>query len=464
VSGFHGSYKQGLAWEACHDPTADEVFFGGGARSGKSIFICAHEIIEATTWPGTRGIIGRKEYTSLRDSTLKTWWEVMAMFGYRDGHEFKWNGQDQEVRWANGSLTMFRHLRNEPSDPDYTRLGSTEFTRSALDEGNECEERLAEILLMRTGFNPPPHGCKFIVTGNPGEYWTKYRYVYTKKNEPVELTPRQRVILATVKDNPDPKVRAEYTRRLEGMRSEYDKRRLLYGDWLVQPQTGMEFLPEFNSTQHTERIPYDPSKALHATLDFNVSPYMTLLVFQVWRESPTLWRVHFLKEYCPAHPLSTARAACQMLSRDLKEGCFAGHKSGMFIYGDRSGKSRKAGEGPVVMHDFDVVEQELARHLDGRSDRVLRSNPPHVKAREFMGHCFAGRLPISITFDPDMNTTITDHVHLKQGADGHILKEYAIDPVSKVRYEKWGHCVQAAYYGVIGAFKDMYDDMNELAS
>ena len=120
---FNGSYKQGLAWNACHDPTADELFFGGGARSGKSIFICAHEIIEAVAWPGTRGLIGRKEYTTLRDSTMQTWWEVMTMFGYRAGIDYKWNGADQECRWSNGSLTMFRHLKPEPADPNYTRLG-----------------------------------------------------------------------------------------------------------------------------------------------------------------------------------------------------------------------------------------------------------------------------------------------------------------------------------------------------
>ena len=462
--GFRGSYKQGLAWIACHDKDVDEVFFGGGARVGKSVFLCAHEIIEATTWPGTRGLIGRKEYTSLHDSTMKTWWEVMSMFGYRDGHEYKWNGADKEVKWANGSLTMFRHLKAEPGDPNYTRLGSTEFTRAALDEGDECEDRLVDMLLLRTGFNPPPHGGKVIVTGNPGEYWTKTRYVYTKKNEPIELLPSQRVILGTVADNPDPVVRAEYTRRLNAMRNDYDKARLLYGDWLVQPRNGMEFLPEFNSTQHTGKTVYSPDQALHVTLDFNTAPYMTLLVSQIRRTDIGRWKVDFLKEYCPTHPLSTTRAACQMLAADLKTGCFAGHKAGMFIYGDRSGKSRTTMADETKRHDFDVVETELAPWIDGRSDRVLRVNPPHVKAREFMGHCFAGRLPIEITFDTDMHTTISDHVHTKQGPDGSIFKEYTKDPVTKIRCEKWGHCVQATYYQFISAFRDMYDEMETMAA
>ena len=462
--GFNGSYKQGLAWTACHDPTVDEVFFGGGARMGKSIFLCAHEIIEATTWPETRGLIGRKEYTSLHDSTLKTWWETMAMFGYREGVEYKWNGADREVKWSNGSLTMFRHLKTEPGDPNYTRLGSTAFTRAAVDESDECEERLIDMLLLRTGYNPPPHGGKVIVTGNPGEYWTKHRYVYTKKNEPVTVGSAQRVILGTVADNPDPVVRAEYTRRLNAMRNEYDKARLLYGDWLVQPRNGMEFLPEFSSAEHVQRVPYDPSLALHITLDFNTSPYMTLLVCQIRQGDMGRWKVGFLKEYCPVHPFSTPRAAAQLFKEDLKTGCFAGHAAGVFIYGDSSGKNNKSGEAEAVTYDFAVVEEVLTRYIDGRSDRVLRSNPPHVKAREFMGHCFAGRLPIDITFDPDMHTTISDHVHLKQGPDGKIFKEYSVDPLTRIRSEKWGHCVQACYYLCIGAFPNEFHDMVEIAA
>lgn len=464
MSDFHGSYKQGLAWKACHDPTVDEVFFGGGARSGKSIFICAHEIIEATTYSGTQGLIGRKEYRTLRDSTLKTWWEVMAMFGYRAGKDYVFKAQDQEVQWSNGSLTMFRHLGYDPGDVNYTRLGSTAFTRAAIDEADECEERLAEMLLLRTGFNTPPHGGKLIVTGNPGEYWTKHRYVYTPKNEPVELNSRQRVILATVADNPDPIVRAEYTRRLQGMRNTYDRERLLNGDWLIQPRSGMEFFPDFSVVKHASKvIPYNPDKALHITFDFNSAPYMTLLVSQIHQVPINKWRVAFLKEYTPAHPMSTTKAACQMLVRDLREGVFKGHKGGIIYYGDASGKAKTSMATDTARHNFDVVENELRGYLDGRSDMVLRRNPPHTKARDFMAHCFAGRLPIEIAVHPDMHTTISDLVHLKQGPDGDILKEYETDPVTKVRYERWGHCSQAMYYEVISAFRSVYDEMEELA-
>ena len=227
----------------------------------------------------------------------------------------------------------------------------------------------------------------------------------------------------------------------------------------------MEFMPDFNSAQHTGQVAYDPSLALHFTLDFNSAPYMTLLVAQIRQKDMGRWAVEFLKEYTPSHPLATTKAVCEMFARDLRDGCFKGHSAGLFMYGDKSGKSKTSMATETIRHDFDQAEAILGRWMQNNSDRVLRSNPPHVKAREFMAHCFTGRIGIDITFDRDMHNTIADHVHLKQGADGGILKEYATDPVTKVRYEKWGHCVQASYYMVISAFKEShYDELEELAA
>lgn len=463
MSGFNGSYKQGLAWNACHDKSVDDVFFGGGARSGKSVFICAHEIIEATTWPGTRGLIGRKEYTSLRDSTMQTWWEVMAMFGYKAGREFTWNGNDQEVKWNNGSLTMFRHLKKEPSDPNYTRLGSTAFTRAALDEGDECDERLVEMLLVRTGFNPPPHGGKVIVTGNPGEYWTKYRYVYTKGNEPVVLNDRQRVILATVADNPDPIVRAEYTRRLEAMSDPYDRARLLHGDWLMQPRTGSEFFHAYDSAKHIKRIPYDPALALHISFDFNAAPYMTLLVSQIRRLPMQRWHVHFLQEICLEHPLSTTKATCERFKMELREGKYKGHNAGLFFYGDASGRSRTSMATEEVQNNYGWVDVILGPWLrEGQSDRALRHNPTHVAARDFSNDILAGKMPIEVSFDPDMHNTLRDMATVKQDADGGIMKVMATDKAGN-KYQLNSHCGQAMYYELVGAFPAIFEDHQKIA-
>jgi len=455
--------KASDAWHHLHDPSVREVFFGGGARSGKSVLLCGHEVHEAARWPGTRGLICREDFTALQDSTMKTFFEeVVPMFGYVPGKHFTFNGQEKVVTWANGSETLFRHMKYQPSDPNYSRIGSTAFTRVSIDEGDEVGERAFELLRARTGYKQPPHGGKILTTGNPGEYWTKYRYLYDKKNQPVTIKPDMRVVLATVKDNPDPVARAQYTELLEAMTDDYDRQRLLHGDWLVQPRTGMEFFHAFSSTKHTRKVAYRPDLPLHITLDFNSAPYMTLLVAQIWSENDK-WQVHYLKEYCLEHPLSNTKAVCIALAHDLTEGCFKGHAAGMFYYGDGSGKNKTTMATDEVRHNFDVVENELRPWLNHNSDRVIKRNPPHVRARDFMNDVFIGKLPIWVTFDTDMTHTIRDHVSLKQGADGGILKEMETDKRTGVKYERLGHTSQASYYLVIAAFPDVYEEHARIA-
>jgi phage terminase large subunit len=264
-------------------------------------------------------------------------------------------------------------------------------------------------------------------------------------------------------DNPFNK--EPFIRKMDDMRQRSPERYRTSGLGLIGlEKTGMEFIPEFAEGKHVRANQYDPSLALHYTLDFNSAPYMTLLVAQIKQQDMGRWSVDFLKEYCLSHPLANTKAVCQAFAKDLQTGCFKGHKAGLFMYGDRSGKNKTSMATEAVRHDFDQAEAILCRWMHGNSDRVLRANPPHAKAAAFMGHCFGGRIGIDVTLDSSMHTAISDHVHLKQGADGGILKEYVTDPLTKVRYEKWGHCVQAAYYLVISAFREThYDEMEELA-
>lgn len=461
------SQEQSDVWHFLHDATTTKVFFGGGAGPGKSFLGCLFECVDSVAKPGSRGLIAREKYEDLRKTTMLTFFEVAGMLNYHEGDHYRYNAQEHTAYWKNGSITFFDHLQSRPGDPEFNRLGSREYTRVFVDEGPDCQPKAIEVLETRIRFRLSEFGTpgKMLITGNSGYHWCRDEFVLTKKNEPVALPDNIKVQLTTYLSNPDPEFREAYGKKLDGIKDEHTKSRLKYGDWMSTPRTGMEFMPDFNSAQHTGQVAYDPSLALHFTLDFNSAPYMTLLVAQIRQKDMGRWAVEFLKEYTPSHPLATTKAVCEMFARDLRDGCFKGHSAGLFMYGDKSGKSKTSMATETIRHDFDQAEAILGRWMQNNSDRVLRSNPPHVKAREFMAHCFTGRLGIDITFDRDMHNTIADHVHLKQGADGGILKEYATDPVTKVRYEKWGHCVQASYYMVISAFKEShYDELEELAA
>lgn len=231
----------------------------------------------------------------------------------------------------------------------------------------------------------------------------------------------------------------------------------------IDHSSGFEFFPTFTLSRHVKSVAYDPEKALHESRDINVIPYYPIGIAQIWEPEPGRWRVHFLKEYCQPPPFSTTALSCDAVIKDLKDGVFAGHKAGMFNYGDGTGKNRTAMADEEIRNHYDIVKKKYAPWRVNGSDRVVRTNPPHSKVRDFMNDCFAGIVPIEITFDPSMKTTINDLLNLKVGPDGSIFKEYETDG-SGARYEKFGHCSQMVYYLVISAFKSYFSQHAKLAA
>lgn len=486
------------AWHYQHDQEHTEIFFGGSAGPGKTFELCLFEIEQAIRFRGTAGALFRSSAEDLRKSTQVTFFEVAAKCRLRTGVDFIFNASKGIVKWAVGSVTYFDYLAYEQSDPNYSRLGGRAWSRAGIDEGDQVEERAVDMVASRLRYrltefchscaavqmaarsvavdcdddgNPTMWECyncgiwtkglrpKLTITGNPGDYWTKYRFVYDKDGARVKLKPHQAVVLVLLDDNPDKAHVASYRRQLEqAFQDEYDRQRLLHGDWLITQRTGREFLHAFLSSTHaSERIPYRPDLPLHISFDFNSHPYMTLLVAQIWQEEGGRNRLHFLQEICLGHPLSTTEATCAAFKRELEHGRYKGHASTIFYYGDRSGKDNNTLAQRGITHNYDIVERDLRKYLHNHSDRVIRRNPVHTIVRDFCNAYLAGRIEkLWVTFDPGMNNTIQDMIHTKENAEGGIHKHKVKDPATGISYEKYGHCLQAHYYLSVGAFPDLF--------
>lgn len=483
-------------WHLLTDQTHTEIFSGGSAGPGKTFTSSLWEISSALRFPGTAGVIFRSSAEDLRKSTLITFFEACQRNRLRAGIDYIYKETKNLVRWKGGSTTSFDYLAYEPRDPNYSRLGGRAYTRAIVDEADQVEERAITMLSTRLRYrltefchhcaapsmatlsapvdcddsgNPNRWECyrcktwtkgllpKMLLTGNPGDYWTKSRFVFDKEGARVKLKPHQACVLMLLDDNPDKAHVASYRKQLEDLDDEYDRQRLLNGDWLMSRRTGREFLHAFRSTDHLERIAYDPEKALHITLDFNTAPYMTMLVAQIWMEPDGRWRVHYLKELCLAHPLADTQSICEAFMRETVEGMFAGHKAGVFYYGDASGKNKTPVVTQGIRHNYDIVQRVLRVHLHNLSDRVIRRNPNHGIVRGFCNAYLGGKLPLWVTFDPGMTHTIQDMVHVKEAADGGILKVMKKDTETGVTSEKYGHCLQAHYYLTVGAFPQLFD-------
>lgn len=489
-------------WHYLFDQQHTEIFSGGSAGPGKSFTGCLWEITSALKYPGTAGALFRASAEDLRKSTLVTFMEAAQRCGLKPGRDFVFRESKNIVQWVGGSTTQFDYLAYEPRDPNYSRLGGRAYTRAFVDEADQVEDRAVSVLSTRLRYRLTEfcHHCsaqqmaakslpvdcddhgspilwecyrcktwtrgllpKMLLTGNPGDYWTKHRFVYDQDGARINLKPHQACVLMLLEDNPDKAHVATYRAQLEKMDDEYDRQRLLNGDWLIQRRTGREFLHAFRSSDHLERRPYDPDLPLHLSFDFNTAPYMTLLIAQIWQEAgltpahKTRWRCHFLAEICLEHPESTTEATCDAFLRECGPGGrFEGHQAGCFIYGDATGKNRT----PVVMqgvrHNYDIVEQKLRVHMHSASNRVTRRNPSHGVVRDFCNAYLGGKLALWVTFDPAMTNTTQDMVHVKEAADGGILKVMWKDRATGVTAEKYGHCLQAHYYLTTQAFANMY--------
>ena len=482
-----------LLWHYLHDQESTDIFAGGEAGGSKSFIGCLFDVTEALRLPGTAGAVLRNTAENLRESTIVTYFEVCQKARLSENVHWVFNETKGQLKWIGGSRTKFDYLKFEARDPNYTRLGGRAYTRAFVDEADGVEERAVDVLMTRLRYKLTEycHACaarnmaglskavdcddhgmpnmwqcykcgvftrgivpKFLNTGNPGDYWTKYRYVYDKATgNRLELPPNRKYIHLPREQNPDAAFVAAYNKQLDDMRDEYDRARLRDGDWNAVRRTGREFLHAFNRAEHVRAVPYDPTKPLHITLDFNTAPYMTLLVAQLKPQEDGRWHLAFIQEICLAHPESTTEASCAALAREMETGRYAGHAAGLFYYGDASGKAKDT---LATYHNYDVVEKVLAKWRSSSWDRVLRANPAHTIVRDFYNSCLRGERKHYVTFDPTMTNTIADLLNVKEGADGTILKVYEKDQATGVRSEKYGHCLQASYYLSVSAFSEEF--------
>jgi len=101
--------KQTLALDLLEDKSTNEVLYGGAAGGAKSFLGCYWQIKNRLKYPGSRGLIGRAHLKTLKDTTLKTLFEVLKMCDLkRDVHWTLTGSNDKEnpnsVVFWNGSV------------------------------------------------------------------------------------------------------------------------------------------------------------------------------------------------------------------------------------------------------------------------------------------------------------------------------------------------------------------------
>ncbi len=208
------------------DNETNEVLYGGAAGGGKSALGVLWLIECCQRYKGSRWLMGRSKLKTLKDTTLKTFFEISSKLEISNTWEY--NQQNNTITFNNGSEIILKDLFLYPSDPNFDGLGSLEITGAFIDECNQLSFKAWQIVKSRIRFKLNEFGLipKVLGTCNPAKNWT-YKEFY-KPNLNKELRGNRKFIQALPTDNPHlPKSYLESLLELDNN----SRQRLYYGNW-----------------------------------------------------------------------------------------------------------------------------------------------------------------------------------------------------------------------------------------
>ena len=402
------SRKQSIAWKCLEDSTTNEILFGGGAGSGKSMLGCLWHITRRTKYAGSRGLIGRAKLKTLKETTLVTFFNTCNAMGYRSGVDYNYNQQDQVINWSNGSQTILKDLFYYPSDPDFTSLGGSEYTDAFIDEVNEVTARAVGFVNSRIRYRLTEYGVvqKLFMTCNPSDGWVKDKYV-KKDGLPIVLKQHQKFIQALITDNPDKAFRELYIKQLERMDSDYDKQRLLYGDWDATREVISPFAVQWRDSFIKTDVHYDYVKQLIISVDFNLVPFC--VTFHNFYADEKGWHWIYFDE-------AEIKQGSIPSMIDLIKERYGSVLGTAILTGDAMGN-----RGDISQRDNASLYIQLMRGLGLRESQLkVRSNPTHENSRADVNYVYKHLQDIRVS---DRCTGgIRDNKNVQIDATGSIIK------------------------------------------
>lgn len=422
--------RQAEAWRYLNDKTTTQLLYGGGAGGGKSFFGSLWHIHQRVKYPGSRGMIGRAKIQVLEQSTLKTFFKVCQLWGYRPGTHFKYNQQKHLITWANGSETILKDLFFYPSDPEFASLGSTEYTDIFIDEVTEITEKAVELASTRIRWMLNEYGLipKMLMTCNPAPGWVKNKWIVDSDGNAIALPPHRKFIRALVTDNPDSEFVDNYRQQLDRMESEYDKARLLYGEWDAEESTQNPFAHQFDERFHvSDRAVFRPELPILISVDFNLNPFAVTFT-HAWQGTDRKYYDHTFDES------SIDDGSIPQMIELIRE------KYGRYLHnavltGDAMGNQRD-----LSQRDNASYYIQLARGL-GLSDHqvIIPGNPSHTNSRSDVNYILhQGKQPngkFEVLFHPkNARETISDFKRVRCDNTGSIIKRKRTDPTQRADF------------------------------
>lgn len=423
----------------------------GNRGSGKTKFFYQRAIINCLKPDYFRLIYCKKHSNSIRDSMFQgikdqlKQWELTPYFQIKES-------EMDFICLLSGNMMLSFGL----DDPEKLK-GIEEATHVFWDEmmRGDFQDYASLVALLRT----KKATTQFWGTFNPeyGFWGREYFFLDHESDEiPMGEVPSNLsdtlILKETFKRNPfiDP-VKYEND-LLELARGDQNKAIVwIDGNWGVS-QTGGEFYPPFNKAVHVSKVPFLKGKAIHLAYDINAVPYVSELCSQI-DITETKFQIRIFKEYCLPSPLNSVESAANAFLAE-----YGNEIIDLFIYGDASGNSKIAGKGNVTA--YDDVRKVFRKYLSHASNRTMKTNPPVLKARDFMNNLLLGRLRyngliVELIIDESCKELIKDMMQVKLGVDGKVKKRIT-DRITGVAYEEFGHTSDALCYYCVRLLHDLF--------
>ena len=223
------SIKQTTAIDCLEDDSTNVILYGGGAGGGKSLLGCYWVLKQCLKYPNTRYVIARSRLKNLKETTLKSFFEVCAMQGLTANVDFTYNETKSLITiHQTKSEILLKDLFHYPSDPNFDSLGSMEITGAFIDEVSEITPMAYNVIQSRIRYKLDKHKLipKLLMTCNPSKGWVYSEFYKPYKHN--ELPKNHKFIQSLVTDNPNiSKHYIEQLKRLDVL----NQKRLLFGDW-----------------------------------------------------------------------------------------------------------------------------------------------------------------------------------------------------------------------------------------
>ena len=373
------------------------------------------------TYRGSRGLIGRAKISNLEQSTLITIFQTAIEMGYKHGVHFTYNQQKHIINWYGGSVTVLKDLFLYPSDPDFASLGSTEYTDAIIDEGQEITRKAKEIVTTRIRYNIHEYGLvpKILITCNPAPGWIKEDYISDGNGNAVILPNHKKFVPALLTDNPNPDFVRLYQSQLSSMTSEYDKRRLLYGDWDVKPTILNPFATSFDLHKHTDDVFIREELPLFLSIDFNLNPF-ALIAAHIYADAEGI-HCHVVDE------VEIKQGSIEKMITEIKNR-YGRWFPTLQITGDYSGSRRDIGQVDNASY-YDQIERAIGL----RSSQIrLYPNPQHSNSRADVNKVLFSFPDFKIA--RNCKNTIFDFQNVECDAFGSIIKRNRNDLAQRGDY------------------------------